>query len=110
MFEINDRGKTIGSAMGLLKSLDCLATKKLHAINLSFAGNNDKVIQLAFKKAREFKLVMIAAAGNWGVEKPAYPAAFKDVLADTAVGDKMKIYRKANRGDYIDFAAPGVRL
>jgi len=28
MFEINDRGKTIGNAMGLLKSLDWLATKK----------------------------------------------------------------------------------
>ena len=110
MFEVNDRGKTIGNAMGLLKSLDWLSTQKPHAINLSVAGNNNKVIQLAFKKARELKLVMIAAAGNWSVEKPAYPAAFKDVLAVTAVGDKMKIYRKANRGDYIDFAAPGVRL
>ena len=110
MFEINDRGKTIGNAMGLLKSLDWLANKKPHAINLSVAGNNNKVIRLAFKKAREYKLIMIAAAGNWGVEKPAYPAAFKDVLAVTAVADKMKIYRKANRGDYIDFAAPGVRL
>lgn len=85
MFEINDRGKTIGNAMGLLKSLDWLATKKPHAINLSVVG-------------------------TWGVEKPAYPAAFKDVLAFTAAADKMKIYRKANRGDYIDFAAPGVRL
>jgi subtilisin family serine protease len=65
---------------------------------------------MAFKKASEYKLIMIAAAGNWGVEKPAYPAAFKDVIAITAVADKMKIYRKANRGDYIDFAAPGVRL
>ena len=110
MFEVNDRGKTIGNAMGLLKSLDWLSTQKPHAINLSVARNNNKVIQLAFKKARELKLVMIAAAGNWGVEKPAYPATFKDVLAVTAVGDKMKIYRKANRGDYIDFAAPGVRL
>lgn len=110
MFEINDRGKTIGNAMGLLKSLEWLSTKDPHAINLSVAGNNNKVIQLAFKKARELDLIMIAAAGNWGVEKPAYPAAFKDVLAVTAVADKMKIYRKANRGDYIDFAAPGVRL
>jgi subtilisin family serine protease len=110
MFEINDRGKTIGNAMGLLKSLDWLATKKTHAINLSVAGNNNKIIQMAFKKASEYKLIMIAAAGNWGVEKPAYPAAFKDVIAITAVADKMKIYRKANRGDYIDFAAPGVRL
>ena len=110
MFEIYDRGKTIGNAMGLLKSLDWLANKKPHAINLSVAGNNNKVIRLAFKKAREYKLIMIAAAGNWGVEKPAYPAAFKDVLAVTAVADMMKIYRKANRGDYIDFAAPGVRL
>tara|TARA_Y100001934_G_C12325681_1_gene762464 strand:+ start:971 stop:1975 length:1005 start_codon:yes stop_codon:yes gene_type:complete len=63
MFEVNDRGKTIGNAMGLLKSLDWLSTQKPHAINLSVAGNNNKVIQLAFKKARELKLVMIAARG-----------------------------------------------
>lgn len=110
MFEINERGKSVGNAMGLLKSLDWLSTVKPHAINLSVAGNNNKIIKLAFKKAREKRLVMIAAAGNWGIEKPAYPAAFKDVLAVTAVADKMKIYRKANRGNYIDFAAPGVRL
>ena len=54
---------------------------------------------------------MVAAAGNWGrADKPAYPAAYSEVVAVTAVGPYRGIYKKANRGNYIDFAAPGVRL
>ena len=54
---------------------------------------------------------MVAAAGNWGSEtKPAFPAAYKDVLAVTAFGQKKHVYSHANRGSYIDFAAPGVRI
>jgi subtilisin family serine protease len=62
-------------------------------------------------RAREQDLVMIAAAGNWGRDdKPAFPAAYKQVVAVTAVGSYHDIYQRANRGDYIDFAAPGVRM
>ena len=32
------------------------------------------------------------------------------VLSVTAVSDNDRIYRRANRGDYVDFAAPGVRV
>jgi len=54
---------------------------------------------------------MVAAVGNWGrADKPAYPAAYSEVLAVTAVGPYRGIYKKANRGNYVEFAAPGVRL
>lgn len=37
-------------------------------------------------------------------------AAYKGVVAVTAISDKGLIYSKANTGQYIDFAAPGVRV
>jgi subtilisin family serine protease len=37
-----------------------------------------------------------------------YPAAYKTVVAVTAVDANGQIFRLANRGDYLDIAAPGV--
>ena len=39
-----------------------------------------------------------------------YPAAYSGVVAVTAVDSRLEVYRRANRGDYIDIAAPGVNL
>ena len=111
MFEINETGKIVGSGMGLLKAVDWLAGKSVQVVNLSVAGGDNKVVRTAFDRAREKGLVLVAAAGNWGTDKrPAYPAAYRDVIAVTAIDDKQQPYKNANRGAYIDFAAPGVRI
>jgi subtilisin family serine protease len=111
MFEFNKTGKKVGNVIALLKSLNWMAQQKVHVINLSIAGTNNRAVNKAFKVARKKGLVMVAAAGNWGrSDKPAYPAAYSEVLAVTAVGPYRGIYKKANTGDYIEFAAPGVRL
>ena len=111
MFEVNETGRTVGNAMALLKGMNWLAKQNVHVINLSVAGTNNKAVRKAFQIATKKKLIMVAAAGNWGTEtKPAYPAAYKDVVAVTAFGKKRAIYTKANRGSYIDFAAPGVKI
>jgi subtilisin family serine protease len=39
-----------------------------------------------------------------------YPAAYSSVVAVTAVDAGRKVYRLANRGEYLDLAAPGVGL
>ena len=111
MFEINETGKIVGSGMGLLKAVDWLAGKSVQVVNLSVAGGDNKVVRTAFDRARDKGLVLVAAAGNWGTDKrPAYPAAYTDVIAVTAIDDKQQPYKNANRGAYIDFAAPGVRI
>ncbi len=111
MFQTAKDGRKVGTAMGLLKSLNWLAKSRVHAINLSVAGTDNKTLRLAFDKARKIGLVLIAAAGNWGrADRPAYPAAYKHVIAVTAVSTSKKIYSYANTGDYIDFAAPGVKI
>ncbi len=111
MFEVDEQGKTVGNGVGLLKALNWLARERVHALNLSIAGPDNKVLRLVFGKARRMGLVMVAAAGNWAsADRPAYPAAYGDVVAVTAVNGERAIYRYANRGRYIDFAAPGVAI
>ncbi|MBL4614288.1 MAG: S8 family serine peptidase, partial [Magnetovibrio sp.] len=111
MFEINEKGKKVGSAIGLMKSIDWLATQKVHAINLSIAGSDNKVVRRAFNLAKKSNLMLVAAVGNWGrSDKPAYPAAYDHVVAVTATKGTELIYSHANQGDYVDFAAPGVGI
>lgn len=111
MFETKKNGKKSGSGRGLLKSLNWLAKSKVHAVNLSVAGTDNKVLRLAFDRAQKQGMVLVAAAGNWGrADKPAYPAAYNHVVAVTAVNSRKLIYSHANTGKYIDFAAPGVRI
>lgn len=111
MFETRKDGRKVGSAIGLLKGLNWLTKANVDAINLSVAGADNKVLRVGFDRARKNGQVLIAAAGNWGrSDRPAFPAAYKYVLAVTAVSQNKRIYSKANRGKYIDFAAPGVKI
>ena len=111
MFEYNEEGRKVGNAIGLLKAANWLIDERVHIINLSVAGADNKVLRRIFQKAIEQKLVMVAAGGNWGrADKPAYPAAYDGVVAVTAISDQGLIYSKANTGSYIDFAAPGVKV
>jgi len=111
MFEINAKGKKVGSSIGLMKAIDWLAGKKVNAVNLSIAGSDNKVVRKAFNLAKQANLLMIAAVGNWGrADKPAYPAAYTHVIAVTATKGTELIYSYANQGKYVDFAAPGVAI
>lgn len=88
-----------------------MAAKKVQVVNLSIAGADNKVIRKAADLARKNGMILVASVGNWGFQnEPAYPAGYKDVIAVTAVDSRRRIYRRANSGDYVEFAAPGVRL
>lgn len=56
-------------------------------------------------------MVFTAAAGNDGpTAGPAYPAAYPQVIAVTAVTKDLRNYPYANRGNHIDLAAPGADI
>ena len=42
--------------------------------------------------------------------QPMYPAAYPEVVAVTATDDRGRAFRLANRGEYVDIAAPGVNI
>ncbi|MGF1639742.1 MAG: S8 family serine peptidase [Rhodospirillales bacterium] len=111
IFEITDGGSMMGSAGGFLRAVDWLAERRVHVVNMSIAGPDNQIVRAAIERARARGLILVAAAGNNGDDaEPAYPAAYPDVIAVTAIDAEQRIYRYANRGSYIDFAAPGVHV
>lgn len=97
--------------ISLVRALNWLVERKVSVINMSLAGPDNKILALAIQKTIQTGTHIVAAAGNDGpAAPPLFPAAYRDVIAVTAVDNQQRSYRWANRGDYIDFAALGVRV
>ena len=99
------------AAFDLARAIDLLAGRQVQVINLSLAGPPNLLLEQAVKKAGERGIIMVAAAGNDGPRaEPVYPAAYEEVIAVTATDRRKRPYRRAGRGEHIDFAAPGVAI
>jgi len=95
----------------LLRGLDWLIGNKVQVINLSLGGPGDDLMASVFAKLQKQGVIVVASAGNGGPDAPpSYPAAYRGVLAVTAVDALDQVYREANRGSYIAVAAPGVDI
>lgn len=109
IFERLPNGRLRGNVFAMLRATDWLIGEKVQIINLSIAGKKNRIVEKSVQRAALKKVVLIAAAGNWGRrDRPAYPAAYGSVIAVTAVDSNFRIYRMANKGAYVDFAMPGV--
>lgn len=96
-------------AFALVEALDLLGQSDVGVINLSLAGPANEALAIQIDELDAQGVVIVAAAGNFGPRaKPAYPAAYPNVVAVTAVDRRGDVYRRANRGGHIDLAAPGV--
>lgn len=110
IFEVR-KGRSVGNLAALVRSVDWLVTKGVRVANLSVAGRENAIVRLAVNKAKQKGLLIVAAAGNNGLRAPpVWPAADPDTFAVTAIDRGLDLYRYANQGDYIDFAAPGVEI
>jgi subtilisin family serine protease len=95
----------------LLAAIDVATTKGARVLNMSFVGQQDRVLHEMLGKVSRKGIVLVASAGNGGPDaKPAYPAAYPEVIAVTAVDEDDRRYEHANRGSYIAVAAPGVEI
>lgn len=93
----------------ILQALDWMEKMDVKIVNMSFAGPRDKLVEQAIKRLSAKGMIFVAAAGNEGPgAEPAYPAAYREVIAVTAIKPDRRIYPYANRGRHIDVAAPGV--
>lgn len=102
-------GSATGTSFDILEGLDFAVANGAQIVNMSFAGPRDSLLGRALEKAREKGIIEIAAAGNGGPDAaPLYPAAEPAVIAITATDVDGSIFAKANRGPYVDVAAPGV--
>lgn len=99
------------STVSLIKALSWLVTQEVSVINISLAGPPNRLLETALARVRERGVLAIAAAGNGGpMAQPMYPAAYPEVVAVTATDNRGRAFRLANRGEYVDIAAPGVNI
>ena len=95
----------------MLAAINWMAEENIKVVNIAVTGNQNQLMQLFINKAIERGMVLVAAAGNNGpTAQPVWPAANSNVVAVTAIDHTLNIYKNANQGDYIDFAAPGVNI
>ncbi len=106
-----DKGPA-SDTLSMLRAFNWLEAKGVRIINMSLSGPPDALIQKAVAKLSAKGILLVAAAGNDGPHNAgaSYPAAYDDVIAVTAVNKNMQNYRYANRGSYVDVAAPGVAI
>ncbi len=99
------------NTMQLAAALEWLHDNGVTVVNLSVAGPSDPVMRRVIRDLSAKGMVFIAAAGNEGPGAgPSYPAGYPQVIAVTAVNQGLRAYTWANRGNYIDVAAPGVAI
>ena len=111
VFDHNEQQGEFASTVSLIKALSWLMTQDVSVINISLAGPPNRLLETALTRVREKGVLAIAAAGNGGpMAQPMYPAAYPEVVAVTATDDRGRAFRLANRGEYVDIAAPGVNI
>lgn len=103
-------GSDGATLLTLLRALDWLAEREVKVINMSLAGPPNRILEKAIQSlVARSDIVIVAAVGNEGpAAPPLYPAAYGEVIGATAVDGERRIYRWANRGEQVDFAAAGV--
>lgn len=106
-----DKGPA-SDTLSMLRAFNWLEANGVKIINMSLSGPPDALIEDAVAKLSAKGILLVAAAGNEGPNNvgPSYPAAYDDVIAVTAVNKNLQNYRYANRGTYVDVAAPGVAI
>jgi serine protease len=80
-------------------------------INMSLGSEfPSPIIKDAINQALESGVVVVAAAGNSGVNIKEYPAAFKGVISVGATNDKKQLADFSTFGPSVDVVAPGENI
>lgn len=80
-------------------------------INLSLGGPaSTEALAAAVSYAIQRDVVVVAAAGNSGVDKPFYPAGYPGVISVAASDESDRLYSWSNRGEWVAVAAPGCNV
>ncbi|MCB0183214.1 MAG: S8 family serine peptidase, partial [Caldilineaceae bacterium] len=74
------------------------------------AAVSSQTLEDAIHYAQTQGVLIVAAAGNMGVDRDFYPAALEGVIAVSATDAQDRHWSLSNYGDYIDVAAPGYAI
>ncbi|MEM9356373.1 MAG: S8 family serine peptidase [Pseudomonadota bacterium] len=104
-------GALTSDTLSLVKALGMLRDWRAEIVNLSLVGPKDQLVEHALQQLSDQGAVLVSAAGNGGpAGGTSYPAGYKNVIAVTAIDKHSKAYALANRGAFVDVAAPGVDI
>ncbi len=92
----------------LARALDVALQRSVRVIHMSLGGPQDAILKQMIDRAIARGIPIVAAAGPGN--RPTYPAAWPNVMAITAVDRRNRPMHPTPRGEYIDFAAPGVDI
>lgn len=111
IFFADAHGNATSDSHSLYRALLQMEAWGVQIVNLSLAGPPDSLVMKTIRRLSRKGMMFVAAGGNEGpAAGPSYPAAYDEVIAVTAIDRSLRSYRHANRGDYIDVAAPGVNI
>ncbi len=98
----------VGTWGDLAEGIIFAANHGARIINLSLGSfSPSQTLNEAIAYARQYDVVIVAAAGNSGLNQPFYPAALDGVLAVSATSAQDGWWTLSNYGDFVDLAAPG---
>lgn len=110
-FAAENKELGVADTMSLLRGMEWAEEQGARVFNMSFAGPKDPLLLELIDALHARSVIMIAASGNAGPKAaPLYPAAHEHVIAVTATDFADKLYKRANRGEHITLAAPGVDI
>ena len=99
----------VGDAFTTASALVEAVNRGAKVVNICLGGRGDCfVLREAVQYAVERGVVIVAAAGNDGIEGVAYPARYDGVVAVGAVDATGRHLFFSNRGPEIDLVAPGL--
>lgn len=109
VFGDDDDGRPFTTTEWVVRGLDWVLglPRVPPVVNLSFGGPESGLLARAIERTQESARV-IAAGGNDGTGELVYPAAYPGVVGVTAVDARRKRWSRANTGNHIAIAAPGV--
>lgn len=111
VFSLDEQGRPTSNVYVMAAALDWVASHDVGVINASLAGPQSEVIRTVLARLDARGHHVVAAVGNEGpAAPPLYPSAYENVTGVTAIDLEGRVYRRAGRGDQVDFAAPGVRV
>lgn len=103
----NNAGTWSGVASGIIYAADHGA----RVINLSLgAAVSSQTLENAVIYAQSKGVLVVAAAGNMGVDREFFPAALPGVFAVSATDARDRHWSLSNYGSYVDVAAPGYAI
>ncbi|MDX6262167.1 MAG: serine protease [Kribbellaceae bacterium] len=95
----------------IIEGLQWAVTHGARVVNMSFGSDeDDPVLHDAIAQAVADGVVIVAAAGNDGTSVTQYPASYPEVIAVAATDARGKLSDFSSFGDWVDVAAPGIRL